>query len=704
MSAYCSHSFNDWRRALARSLVCVVIFLAIPSALLQAQDIQPFVFAGASFDKNSTSNAWIEAFDGSAQCGVFTNGSKYVPNGYLGLSLPLGGVWSVEGALQYLDLSNSFETSISPALEFNGNGYDTIFRARTFDATLRSLGLSAVITYEAYPRFQLSAGPFAGLFIQHSYNEVESIVAPTNSTWKYPENGLTTRTVESGALNGMQNFQFGVRFGASYELPFQPHLGLRPSIGGIIPFTRISDRSVTPWRMQSLGASLDLVYHIPETNTRRFVELPKNRPSERVEVSKPVIPEPPKRPVLQVSVTALGFDAQGREVPQPTLSIERVHVTEVYPMLHYVFFDDGSAQIPNRYHQQTRGSFDEKSLFTAGALEIHHHVLDILGKRLSEDPNTSVTLVGTRSEHSPGDSLAGIAIARARAETVNHYLQTVWKISPERIHVRERNLPEVASDDHNPFGEAENRRVEVVPSSPDITAPLWTERIERVATPPSITFEPAIRTNAGIRTATITVFQRGRILRTIDALDSASSQFLWTLDEKSMPDEKLTEQQDSLNYRFNVIDSLGDTASATGVIYLKKKIHDSKRVVGDTSLEKQLERFSLILFDYSSSQLDRKESERIVHDMAEAVNSHADVKLTGHTDKTGDEAFNERLAQDRVSRAAQMFKTQLKKMGIAPPGISIESRGSRDELFDNSIPEGRVLSRTVRALIEKEAN
>jgi outer membrane protein OmpA-like peptidoglycan-associated protein len=168
-----------------------------------------------------------------------------------------------------------------------------------------------------------------------------------------------------------------------------------------------------------------------------------------------------------------------------------------------------------------------------------------------------------------------------------------------------------------------------------------------------------------------------------------------------MPDD-VPNAQDSLLYVFSVIDSSGDTAQASGVIRLRKQTSDITRHAGDTVLDKQLERFSLILFDYSSSQLDKKESETVVKDMASAIKDRAHVTLTGHTDKTGDDAFNDRLARDRVTRAAQMLDAELKKLGQKPPPLAIESRGSRDDLFDNSIPEGRVLSRTVRASVENE--
>jgi outer membrane protein OmpA-like peptidoglycan-associated protein len=690
-------------------------------------DSRPSLFFGASFSDNLT-GAKFDAYDGTILCGIYNSGSKPGWNGLAGLTLPFKNSLSFNGAIQYRDLSTSFETHANlnpdPPARHSGVGDIPISRNRYFTANFSLLSFSTTISYELIQRLRITAGPYLGFFLKHSYSETEvidpSVLADTDAYY-YPSL-QQTRTVGSGALDLNSMLQFGMSLGASYELPFQPNVGLRPSIGWIIPFTSIVAGYRNLGYISSLGGSLELVYHfheppVQEIKTERGNEIAET--SEQLPsapISPPAAPAP-TRSLLKVSIEAQGVDADGRKVSEPVLSIERTHVTEVYPMLHYVFFDDGSAEIPQRYYRETastRSEFDEKRLFTSNALEIHHHVLDILGKRLMENPKASIMLVGTRSEHSVKDASLGDSISRARAQSIQDYLANVWDISRDRIHIRKRGLPEVASDDRNPFGEAENRRVEIIPSTSDITSPLWTERIERVATPPSISFYPTIRANTGIRSATITVMQRGQVLRTIDALsDSASSEFLWTIDDHSMPDDRAPRDgsstlYDSLTYRFSVVDSLSDTAYADGVIHLKLRSSDvtkhrnDRSYASDTSLDKQLERYSLILFDYSSSQLDKKESDRIVMDMASSVNDSTRMTLTGHTDKTGDDAFNERLARVRVTRAAEMLEAELKKLGKKEPDLTVESRGSRDELFDNSIPEGRVLSRTVRALIENE--
>ena len=702
-------------------VLCLMGITALlsPAPFVFAQAVRelppPSYFIGATGADN-ISKASIDAYDGSSYCGTFQNGKQIAlsPLPFVGVTVPFDTRWSIGGVLRYTNLSTSFDIPVSStnpplALDQQGNQYYQIDRRRTFDANLGMMSVSALVSFDLVSRLKLCAGPFAGLIVQHTYTESEYLTSAPSAY--YPENGSRTRTMSSGDLPGTHTFQAGVEYGLSYELPFQPRLWLRPSIGGMLPLTSISDRSSTPWRIYPLAASLSLVYRAFEPEV---IPPPKQPifandsllvvPHPRVAIVTPPPPPPEsqkKKAVLQVSIKAFGVLDDGTETPQPTLTIERMHVTEVYPMLHYVFFDDGSADIPARYHREslaTKANFNEKNLFTANALEIHHHVLDILGHRLAENPKATITLLGTRSEHSPLDSMKGSAIARGRAESIASYLNTVWGIAPERVRIKARDLPDAPSDDHNASGEAENRRVEIVPSSADIVSPLWTERIERVATPPRIDFSPDIMTGAGVLKATITVRQGEHVLQTFDALTGSSTgEYMWTLSGASMP-----EKGDSLSYTFDVVDSLGDTATSKGIILLKQETRDITKHETDTSLDKQLQRYSLILFDYSSSQLDKRQSDKIVREIANAINDGSAITLTGHTDKTGDDAFNTRLAMQRVSHAADMLGDELKKMGKEKPAMLVESHGSKDVLFDNSIPEGRVLSRTVRALIESD--
>lgn len=678
-------------------ILLLLLWAAAATLLPSASRAQsPSYFVSAQiFDNFSTAS--IPAFDGSSRCGTFTTGSAWsLPSITAGISLPKSASWSFGASLGLVDLSTSFE--IDPASTQNtpkaynavSGAYVPIDRRRTYDAKLNLLSASVFAVFAPITRLSISVGPYMGLMTRHDFEESERVLT-ANAV--YAESGRSSRTIASGSIAGINTFQSGLNFEASYDLPFQQNLWLRPSLGMMLPVTQISPLG---WRIRPTGFALGLVYHATEA--------PKQPVIVRIEpenIPTPVALTPiPKKHVLDLSINATGVNDDGTEVAEPVLSIERLHVTEVYPMLHYVFFDDGTAQIPARYHQRmmnTRDSFSERSLFTAGAMEIHHNVLDIIGKRLQEHPNAGLTLVGTRSIHSSGD-VENTSVARSRAESVAKYFESAWGIASERLRVRSRDLPELASDDQNPYGQAENRRVELIPSSDAITSPLRTERTERIANPPHINFDTKITSSEGVRSASIVVKQHDRVLQTFDALVPADG-FVWTVDAK-----KMLAMKDSLTYTLTVVDSLGDTAISTGILRLKHQTHDRNIHESDTNVDKETHRYSLILFDYSSSQLDRKQSEAIVSDMATNIDAASDITLTGHTDKSGDDQFNERLSRNRVTRAAEMLQSSLRRSGKEGPPMIVESHGSRDNLFDNSIPEGRVLSRTVRALIEKEVS
>src|SRR5262249_15044836 len=155
---------------------------------------------------------------------------------------------------------------------------------------------------------------------------------------------------------------------------------------------------------------------------------------------------------------AVGVTESGEEVPEPVVAIQNVKVTDVAPTLNYLFFDDGSDQIPGRYHlygnANETGVFNPALLYKSNALGIHYEVLNIIGLRMQQKPNAKITITGTRSVHSAGDSISSSDISLLRAEHAAKYLQDVWSILPSRIKIKSRGLPEQPSDETTATGQA----------------------------------------------------------------------------------------------------------------------------------------------------------------------------------------------------------------------------------------------------------
>ncbi|MFI5265038.1 MAG: OmpA family protein, partial [Candidatus Kapaibacterium sp.] len=410
----------------------------------------------------------------------------------------------------------------------------------------------------------------------------------------------------------------------------------------------------------------------------------------------------PPRNILSVSVKAVGVTETGEEVVEPVVAIQNVRVTDVAPTLNYLFFDDGSSQIPDRYHSYSTlaetKAFDPSTLYQLDALGIHYEVMNILGKRMQEKPYSKITIIGTRSIHSPGDSAAASDIALLRAEHAAKYLQDTWSIAPSRIRIKSRALPELASDESAATGQAENRRIEISTNTPSLLEPIETHRLERTATPPKISFQPDITATAGVKSLVVTIKQGGKIIKTIDYFSRTSkSEMLWNIAEGN-----IMEGSDSVTWQMDIEDSLGATVTKVGSIRVKKEVQNRSRHATDTTADKTLERYHLLLFDYSSSAELNNISDEIFERIASSITPDSRVSLIGHTDITGDPNYNEHLSYDRASRASILLSSRLHKLGRTAPTFNLEARGAKDVLFDNTNAEGRFLSRTVRITVERD--
>ena len=112
------------------------------------------------------------------------------------------------------------------------------------------------------------------------------------------------------------------------------------------------------------------------------------------------------------------------------------------------------------------------------------------------------------------------------------------------------------------------------------------------------------------------------------------------------------------------------------------------------------EKYALILFDFDRSDIKEQNKEivdRIVARIKEIPT--ATVRIVGHTDTIGQEAYN----LDLSTRRAKAAYDQILAGGVpAGDNITYEGIGPHDALFDNDLPEGRALNRTVTVTLEYE--
>ena len=113
-----------------------------------------------------------------------------------------------------------------------------------------------------------------------------------------------------------------------------------------------------------------------------------------------------------------------------------------------------------------------------------------------------------------------------------------------------------------------------------------------------------------------------------------------------------------------------------------------------------MEKYALILFDFNRADIkDRNRAvvDRIVTRIKEVPTAR--VAIEGHTDSIGKEAYNIDLSKRRAKAA---FDIILAGGAVNSGDISYEGAGPHNPLFDNELPEGRALNRTVTVTLEYE--
>lgn len=101
-------------------------------------------------------------------------------------------------------------------------------------------------------------------------------------------------------------------------------------------------------------------------------------------------------------------------------------------------------------------------------------------------------------------------------------------------------------------------------------------------------------------------------------------------------------------------------------------------------------------FKFNSAEVSEKTA-LYLNDLAQAFKDNPELrlKLVGHTDNVGSDAFNMKLSLMR----AQKVKDYLVAKGVDGSRISTEGRGMREPLTDNKTDEGRALNRRVELTI-----
>ncbi len=376
-----------------------------------------------------------------------------------------------------------------------------------------------------------------------------------------------------------------------------------------------------------------------------------------------------------------------KEIYNFDIQIEEFLSTSMKPLLNYIFFEPASGNLSARYEKIKKSEaslFNLKDLKTLNTIETYYHILNIIAKRMQQNPNSTITLVGCISN----DSLENnIELAKQRALSVKQYLVDTWNINPKRINTLTRRLPEFPSNTETYEGIEENRRVEIYSEDKEILAPLIISDTLRKVNTEQIRLYNNLKDCFDIDKWTLNIHQKNDTLMRFRGTGNIPDRLIWRISEqkRTIPKynsyirpeliiynksgEKREFQLDTINVNITTIE---------------------EKILNKTG-DKRIDEYSLIIFDFDKSNLNEN-NQSILKFINSKISNNSKVYIKGYTDKIGEEDYNLDLSIKRAKMVANSIKNT--------KNIEIQGSGEKELLFNNELPEGRFYSRTVKITVE----
>ncbi len=402
----------------------------------------------------------------------------------------------------------------------------------------------------------------------------------------------------------------------------------------------------------------------------------------------------------QGQLIELSIDGEVTFSANPPTNVEYVKVVrEVFPIRNYVFFNEGSTEIPNRYVILNKNEVkdfkeDQVQLNTpknmSGRSErqmlVYYNILNILGDRMVKNPNTTVTLVGS-SENGRQEGLI-------MAENIKNYLTTVFEIKENRIVVEGRDKPLVPSEQIGGTKELGllkegDRRVTIESNSPELliefqsgkNAPLKPIEIIIGDENPS---NDVVFDVKGAEEAL-----KFWSLQIIDEKGKVQNFGPYAEEQVNIPRKTIMGNQPENDYK---IIMTGTTKSGK-IINQESTMHLTPYVA---PVVQESIRFSVI-YEFNESKSIAIYDKYLTEIVAPKIPQNATVIITGHTDVIGEIDYNKNLSLARVNDVKSILEKSLAAAGRTDVTFKVRGEGEDEKLapFDNKYPEERFYNRTV---------
>lgn len=607
---------------------------------------------------------------------------------------PLSHQFSFAGRASFTRLDGSMRSREEATFGVNGDFITAELESR-FTAALTAFSLEPLVAWHPFPQASVYLGARVGGSAGIVNQDIIIVNDPTG-TARFPNMQTSVEIYTNRAIPNVFVPHISALAGLSYAIPLDidETIFLAPEVWyahNFTPFVSTFPQNQT-WTINSLRGGISLRYS-PEA-ARRYLP--------------PAIVRTAETPRLAINITPVALDSSGTESPLLRLRMEETLSRQMHPLLPFIFFDKNSDVLAARYLRLLPGqtaAFSEKALAKWGTLEIYYHALNIIGKRLRDNPSASIRIVGcTGADEQTADS-AHITLATHRAEAVMIYLRDVWRIPMERLVIEARALPThpsalATNTVYANAGHTENRRVEIYSEAWEIMRPVIHADTLLEATPPAVKFLLGATTQGRMSKWRFKIEQGRQMIHSLGGLGTPDREVFWhpSREHRSVP-----RTEEAIRCNFDFLEEEGEGGTATISIPIEQVTIAKKRrklsLDGLSDADKSIEFYRFINF-LPDKSAQTAEHERILGELTQMrIDAMAKVFITGYTDKLGDTAQNLQLSLDRAQSIATTL-THTISPGNHVPTPLVAGRGGTLGVYPEATPEGRMYARMVEIRIE----
>ena len=643
--------------------VAIVALSWLSVQTIQAQDVKAIKYAKPSWYFGVAGGANSNFYRGSTNQlnAAFTPPATFHDGDGVGLFIaPL---------LEYRPATSKWGVMLQAGYDSRRGSFDQVLTACDCPADL-STDLS-YITVEPSVRF----APFKSNFYLYggprlAFNMDKSFTYQLGINPAFPDQAPSAAVM--GEFSEIEETILSMQIGAGYDIPLSsdsnktqfvlsPFLSFQPYFGQ-------NPRATETWNITTIRAGVALKFGQGK-NIQEATDLVKDRE-------------------VQFTVNS------PNNIPGET------RMTEVFPLRNYVFFNEGSSEIPNRYVSLTQSQakdFKEDHLETFAPknlsdrskrqMTLYYNILNILGHRMEENPSSTITLVGS-SNNGNTDGLT-------MAESVKTYLVNIFAINASRITTKGQNKPNIPSE--QPGGTQElvllregDRRVSIESNSPELlmefqsgpNAPLKPVQMVPLQVAPVESYVTFNNKGAGEALSSWS-------LQIADEQGKVQSFGPYTEEEVKIPGNLILGSRPEGDYKVKMI---GQTKSGK-IIEKETPVH---MVLWTPGKIQEGTRYSII-YEFNSSEAIAMYEKYLTEVVTPKIPVGATVIIKGHTDVIGEEVYNQELSLARAIDVKTIIQNSLSKAGRNDVKFEVSGYGENENNspFDNKTPEERFYNRTV---------